>query len=154
MTERRLPRSEIDAAIDWTGRAVDCSHCPHRTLLEQTGCGPRWSCVQDRYARRIDRFFAMHPALANDYLSHPYFEVRAVAAKYTDLFRLPALLADPDETVRWSVAMRLPPRQLHKLSRDPDREVRIRVAARIDAAQLLQMIHDPDYYVRQIVARR
>jgi len=154
MTERPLPRSEIDAAIDWTGRPVDCSQCPHRALLEQTGCAPRWSCVQDRYARRIDRFFSMHPQLADDYLSNPYFEVRAVAAKYADLFRLSALLTDPDETVRWSVAMRLPTRQLHKLSRDPDREVRIRVAARIDATHLLQMIHDPDYYVRQIVARR
>jgi len=154
MTERSLPRDEIDEAIDWAGQPVDCANCVHRDLLLRGTCGLRWSCIQDRYARRIDRFFALNPERANAALSHPYFEVRAVAAKYADLFHLSALLNDPDETVRWSVAMRLPLGQLHKLSRDPDREVRIRVASRISPAHLYPMIHDPDYYVRQIVAKR
>ena len=67
------------------------------------------ACVMDRYAPRIDRFFAWNPQLANEHLEHPYFEVRAVAARHADVFRLVSMVRDPDETVRWSVAQRLPP---------------------------------------------
>ena len=147
--------AEVIRVMDGPLAPIDCvSVIAHEACPMEETCGLRWSCIQDRYARRIDRFFAMNPERANAALSHPYFEVRAVAAKYADLFRLSALLTDPDETVRWSVAMRLPLGQLHKLSRDPDREVRIRVASRISPAHLYPMIHDPDYYVRQIVAKR
>jgi len=154
MTDFPAATGAITETVDWTGRPTDCAACPHRDLLASQLCGPRWSCMQDRYAPRIDRFFAMNPERANAALTHPYFEVRAVAARHADLFHLAGLLNDPDETVRWSVALRLPLAQLRKLSRDPDREVRIRVASRIRPADLHAMIHDPDYYVRQIVAKR
>ena len=49
---------------------------------------PLRSCVHDRYAKRIDRFFGTNPNLAIQYINHPYFEVRAVAAKYLDLFHV------------------------------------------------------------------
>jgi len=32
-------------------------------------------------------FFKTNPVLANEFLSHPYFEVRVAAAKYADVFR-------------------------------------------------------------------
>ena len=38
--------------------------------------------------------------MTNEYLTHPYFEVRAVAAEYASDAYLPQLLNDPDETVR------------------------------------------------------
>lgn len=141
-------------AVDWQGGALDCAACPHRELLAAGRCKPAQACVADRYAKRIDRFFAWNPGLADTYLAHPYFEVRAVAAKHADLFHLPGLLADPDETVRWSVAQRLPQRYLMQLRQDRDREVRIRVAARLDPAELKSMLGDPDYYVRTVIARR
>ena len=144
--------TEIDESVDWLGAEVECVRCPHASLLDSKKCEPLRACVFDRYARRIDRFFDWNPELASAYLQHPYFEVRACAAKAADIFLLPALLNDPEEAVRWSAARRLPNRFLLKLRDDPHREVRIRVAQRLDAADLRPMIADVDYAVRQIVA--
>lgn len=150
-----MMRNEEDfAAIDWQGRPIDCNACPQRALFDAGRCRPAHACINDRYARRIDRFFRWNPTVGNDGLTHPYFEVRAISAKHADLFRLPALLADEDETVRWSAAQRLPGRYLEQLAADPHREVRIRVAQRLDPSRLGRMMHDPDYYVRAMVARR
>ena len=93
--------------LDWRGQPVDCAACAHQTLQAQGGCQPGRSCMQDAYARRIDRFFRAHRELAREQLRHPYFEVRAIAARYADPFQLPALLHDPDETVRLQVALRV-----------------------------------------------
>ncbi len=146
--------ADIDEAIDWQGCAISCEGCEHEGFLAQERCRPKHACVFDRYARRIDRFFAWNPELANRYLDHPYFEVRAIATKFADVFKLPALLADPDETVRWNAARRLPRRYLLDLRNDPHREVRIRVATLLDPRDLTPMIGDEDYYVRIVIARR
>lgn len=140
--------------VDWQGQAIDCSRCAYQSLREGGQCEPGRACVQDRYARRIDRFLRWNNHLANELLDHPYFEVRAIAVRFADVFRLPALIEDPDETVRLQLALRLPHRPLLKLRHDVHREVRIRVALRLDVSDLPSMQHDPDYYVRQIVARR
>jgi len=149
-------KTEIDEARDWRGLLLDCSGCERYPDQAEGRCRLGHACVHDRYARRIDRFFRWNPKLASDYIGHPYFEVRAVAAKYLDIFHLQRLLHDPDETVRQSVVLRLPPnsRQMKAMKADPDREVRIRVAQRIEMNELMSMANDPDYYVRQVVARR
>ncbi len=146
---------DLNEAIDWQGRPISCRGCSHENLLSEERCQPRHACVHDRYARRIDRFFDWNPGLANAYLTHPYFEVRAIAAKSADLFRLPAMLSDRDETVRWSAVKRLPMRYLLAMRNDPHREVRVRVAAAlIEPEDLIPMIRDDDYYVRLVCARR
>lgn len=142
---------------DWQGRPLDaaaCAACTYAALQAEGGCQPGRSCMQDVYARRIERFFRSNASLARDQLAHPYFEVRAIAARHADLFHLTPLLADPDETVRMQLALRLPQRQLLRLRDDPHREVRIRVAHRLDLAELAAMVRDPDYQVRSIVAQR
>lgn len=149
----RAPAGDIPVR-DWQGGPLDCAGCAHHALTLQGGCEPGHCCMQDAYARRIDRFFRRHPALAGQHLAHPYFEVRAIAARYADLFLLPRLRQDPDETVRLQVALRLPQGQLLALCQDPHREVRIRVAQRLDLAELGRLRHDPDYEVRTVVARR
>ena len=68
---------------DWEGRPLDCAACAHATLHAAGGCEPGRSCMQDAYARRIDRFFREHRELAAQHLDHPYFEVRAIAARHT-----------------------------------------------------------------------
>jgi hypothetical protein len=141
-------------SVDWLGRNLDCDSCVNQGLLAEGKCQLAFSCVFDRYAKRIDRFFRWNPGLANDYLEHPYFEVRAVASRSADVFRLVGLMHDPDETVRLHVALRLPQRLLAELRNDPDREVRIRVAQRLDASMLVEMVNDPDYFVRKLVAQR
>ncbi|HWJ20210.1 MAG TPA: 4Fe4S-binding leucine-rich repeat protein, partial [Geobacterales bacterium] len=146
--------ADIDEAIDWLGGAIFCDGCAHQDLLAADRCQPKHACVHDRYARRIDRFFDWNRDLANQYLDHPYFEVRAIATKWADVFRLPALLSDPEETVRWNAARRLPRRDLLDLRNDPHREVRIRVATLLDPPDLTAMMRDEDYYVRIVVARR
>ena len=95
-----------------TGRATRSIAKPASTsaLLGTGLCRPKHACVNDRYARRIDRFFNWNPALANAYVAHPHFEVRAIAAKHASVFLLPPLLDDPEETVRWNAARRLPKR--------------------------------------------
>jgi hypothetical protein len=147
--------------MDWQGQTLDaarCATCPHAAMRAELGtaegCELGHSCVQDVYARRIDRFFRSHRHLAGQHLGHPYFEVRAIAARYADLFQLTPLLRDPDETVRLQVALRVPQRQLLSLCDDPHREVRIRVAQRLEATQLSRLMHDPDYEVRSVLARR
>lgn len=150
----RAPAGDIPT-LDWEGHPVDCRHCEHQDLRAQPGgCEPGYSCMQDAYARRIDRFFRQHPERAGRHLRHPYFEVRAIAARHVDIFQLGALKDDPDETVRLQVALRLPQRLLTGMCGDPHREVRIRVAQRLDTAELSRLIHDADYEVRTVVARR
>ena len=134
--------------IDWHGAPITeatCANCEHAVLRARSACEPGRSCMRDVYARRIDRFFRSHPQLANAHLADAYFEVRAIAARYADIFRLAALMNDPDETVRLQVALRVPQRLLLTLRDDPHREVRIRVAQRIDPALLaglaLSLIH-------------
>jgi len=143
-----------EKALDWQGREVCCSGCVHRELTREDRCRQKHVCVQDRSPLRIEEFFKTNPGLANDFLEHPYFEVRAAAAKYADVFRLTALLNDEDETVRWNAALRLPRRFLLRLREDPHREVRIRVASHLESEELMPMMSDPDYFVRQVVARR
>lgn len=142
------------APLDWEGRPIDCGLCPYQSLQDLGQCAWGRSCVQDRYARRIDRFMRWNPKLANGLLTHPYFEVRAIAVRYADVFHLQPLIGDPDETVRLQLALRLPQRSLMNLRDDVHREVRIRVAYRLDLPALPSMQNDPDYYVRQIVAKR
>lgn len=155
-TGTRAPAGDI-VAMDWHGQALtesSCASCQYASLKASGGCELGHACMQDGYARRIDRFFRWHPELAKDNLKHPYFEVRAIAARYTEVFHLPGMIGDPDETVRLQLALRLPQRSLQKLARDAHREVRIRVAQRLDTDKLPAMVHDEDYGVRQWVARR
>jgi len=146
--------NEIEEAVDWQGAKVECAGCAHVGLNAEERCRLKHACVRDRYARRIDRFFDWNAALANDYLTHPHFEVRAIAAKHASVFRLPSLLDDPDETVRWNAARRVPKRLILKLRNDPHREVRIRIVSLLDDVELQTMMSDNDYYVRLVVARR
>ncbi|MBS0354775.1 MAG: LRV FeS4 cluster domain-containing protein, partial [Proteobacteria bacterium] len=44
--------------LGWQGEALDCSACAHTDLYAEAGCEPGRACVEDRYAKRIDRFFA------------------------------------------------------------------------------------------------
>jgi hypothetical protein len=127
-------------AMDWTGREVCCAGCVHRELRREEGCRQKHVCVQDRSPLRIEEFFKKNPGLAHEYLEHPYFEVRATAAKFADPFRLTALLDDEDESVRWNAALRLPHRFLLRLREDPKREVRIRVAAHLEGEELIPMM--------------
>ncbi|MGP8232075.1 MAG: 4Fe4S-binding leucine-rich repeat protein [Methylovirgula sp.] len=145
---------DIIEAVDWRGNAVDCQVCSHRDLKERGTCRPGHACVNDRYARRIDRFFNWNPALADSYVKHDHFEVRAIAAKHATVFLLPPLLDDPDEAVRWNAARRLPKRLITKLRHDPHREVRIRVVTLLEDGELIAMMDDPDYYVRLVICRR
>ena len=141
-------------AMDWQDQPLDCATCRNADLRAAGRCKPEHACAFDRYSKRIARFFSWNPATAEQYVNHPYFEVRAIIARYVNVFELQRLAKDPDESVRLSAALRLPQAQLRKLVGDPDREVRIRVAQRLDPAELGALIWDADYFVRSIVARR
>ncbi len=145
---------DIDEARDWRGDEIDCGACAHQALASAGRCRLKHACVQDRYARRIDRFFNWNPELADSYVAHPHFEVRAIAAKHASVFLLSPLLDDPEETVRWNAARRLPKQLVLRLRTDVHREVRIRIASLLDDSELLPMMADPDYYVRLVIARR
>lgn len=146
--------NDIGEALDWLGNEVNCLSCRHLSENAAGLCRLKHACVNDRYARRIDRFFTWNPSFGNSYIGHPHFEVRAIAARHADIFLLPPLLDDPEETVRWNAARRLPRRHVLRLRSDPHREVRIRIASLLDPADLAPMADDPDYYVRLVVARR
>ncbi|WFU80404.1 4Fe4S-binding leucine-rich repeat protein [Bradyrhizobium sp. CIAT3101] len=145
---------DIDEARNWQDDPIDCTRCAHVDLKTSGRCQPKQACINDRHAQRIDRFFDSNPELADSYLAHPYFEVRAIAAKFASLFLLPPLLADEDGTVRSSAVRRLPGRDVLHLQNDPCDEVRMRVATRLEGDELLLMAPDKYYYVRLVVARR
>ena len=145
---------DISETIDWRGEQIDCRACRHKDMAALGKCKLSHACVNDRYARRIDRFFNWNPELSNDYLKHEYFEIRAIASKRAAVFLLPALLDDAEETVRWNAARRLPKKHILKLRHDPHREVRIRIVSLLDDADLVPMLQDEDYYVRQVIARK
>ena len=48
---------DIDEALDWLGRPVDCKTCRYADRLAEGKCQPLKACVHDRYAKRIQRFF-------------------------------------------------------------------------------------------------
>ncbi len=148
------PHDEEPETVTWKGEAIDCAQCAHAPKRDQSPCQLGHACVQDRYARRVDRFFRWHPDTADAWLGHPYFEVRAIAARHANIFRLPDLMNDPDETVRSSVALRVPQKLLVRMAHDAHREVRIRVAQRLVPQLLLELWQDEDYGVRLWVARR
>lgn len=140
---------------DWQGHPLDteiCSGCDYAALQASGGCQRGRSCMQDVHARRIERFFRNQPSLAREQLAHPYLDVRAIAVRHADLFHLTPLIADPDETVRMQLALRLPKRLLLRLRNDPHREVRIRVAHRLELAELDAMVRDPEPDARQRAA--
>ena len=145
---------EIDETKDWQGKDVDCTTCAHEDMLATGKCRLSHACVNDRYARRIDRFFNWNPKLADQYVRHEHFEVRAIAAKHASVFVLLPLLHDPEETVRWNAARRLPKKHILELRHDQHREVRIRIVSLLEDADLVPMLQDPDYYVRLVIARR
>ncbi|MDO9199127.1 4Fe4S-binding leucine-rich repeat protein [Rhodoferax sp.] len=152
----RAPAGDIPSQ-HWQGGPVNCGVCCYadlRALPDVQGCEPGHACMQDAYARRIDRFFRWHPSLGDEQLTHAYFEVRAIAARHASVFRLTPLIDDPDETVRLQIALRLPLTQLARLANDPHREVRIRVAQRLAPLALATLRGDPDYGVRELVALR
>ena len=73
-------------ALDWQNQPFDCAGCAFTALREAGCCELKKACVNDRYALRIDRFFNWNPEAAKDCLTHPYFEVRAIAAKHVEVF--------------------------------------------------------------------
>lgn len=145
---------EGPAPVDWQGQALDCADCRFQARLEPGRCGLGWSCAHDRYAKRIERFFLLNRDLADECLTHPYFETRANAARVASVFRLPRLLDDEDAGVRAMAILRLPHTHAKRNVDDPDRRVRIAVAHRLGADGLVAMTGDADSYVRSIVARR
>ena len=149
--------SSVGAAaetVDWLGRPVCCGDCPHEVIRTQGHCDLGRICVRDRRARRIDRFFAANPGEAENYLAHPYFEARALAAKHASVFLLPPLLNDVEPDVRAMAAHRLPVNRIAGLRRDPDRKVRMVVAQRLQGAALIPLLGDADYAVRLVTVKR
>lgn len=145
------------SAQDPQGRpitAATCAACQHHAQRANGSCEPGRCCMQDVSAHRIDHFFRTHPPLANPHLQHPYFEVRAIAVRYADLFSLSALMNDTDLQVRLQVAARLKMPALWRMAQDPAPEVRRVLAARLPVALLDKLAADTDWTVRWEVAGR
>ncbi|XSC42254.1 4Fe4S-binding leucine-rich repeat protein [Bradyrhizobium sp. RDT10] len=145
---------DIDKALDWEGNRLDRTSCEHLALSETGGCRLKHACVNDRCPRGIERFFEWNPDLADRYLCHPHFEVRAIAAKFANVLLLPPLIDDPNEKVQWNAMLRLPRRYALQLRKHPHPELRKRVASLFDGEKLLPMASDEYYYVRLVVASR
>ena len=145
----------IIEAVDWRGNAVDCKSCSHRELRGAWPCRPGHACVNDRYARRIDRIFNWNPRWQTAMSSTIISRFARSLPNTRPFFSLPPLLDDPDEAVRWNTTRRLPKRMITKLRHDPHREVRVRGhVSLLEDGELVPMMDDPDYYVRLVICRR
>ena len=89
-----------NGVVDWTGKPFSCQECPHQAIREEGRCVLGRICVRDQRAKRIDRFFAANTGVVGEYLEHPYFEIRAIAAKHANVFMLPRIMRDKDPEVR------------------------------------------------------
>ena len=138
-----LPEDEFGAALDWRGKPIRCRECDHLKMNEEGLCKKGKACIRDRRARRVDRFLQENKSLADSYLDHPYFEVRACAAQYASVFRLVPLLDDPEPEVRAVATMRLPNDRIARMVDDEDSRVRVAAAARLKGKELMPLIHDP-----------
>ena len=118
---------------DWLGHPVSCTDCSYEETRAAGKCDLGRTCVMDRRGRRIDRFFATNPGQAERHLKHPYFEVRAIAARYASTFRLAPLIDDPEPDVRAIAALRLPLSRVAAMARDPEPRVRMALAQRLEA---------------------
>ncbi|WP_445219973.1 4Fe4S-binding leucine-rich repeat protein [Bradyrhizobium sp. Pa8] len=145
---------DFDMTRNWKGDQVNCACCAHIALNRAGRCQLKHACVNDRYARRVDRFFKWNAGLADAYLAHPHFEMRAIAARFANIFLLSSLLSDNDETVRWSAVRRLPKRYALRLRNDPHHEIRMLIATLLEGDELLPMASDEYYDVRLVVAGR
>ncbi|WFT97179.1 4Fe4S-binding leucine-rich repeat protein [Bradyrhizobium barranii] len=144
----------IDKALDSDGNRLDCASCEHLALNGTGGCQLQHACVKDRCPRVIERFLECNPDLADGYLKHPHFEVRAIAAKFASVSLLPPLIDDPNEKVQWNAMLRLPRHYVLQLRKHPHPELRKRVASLLDGEELMPMASDEYYYVRLVVASR
>jgi hypothetical protein len=144
---------EFGQALDWRGRVIKCRECDHFAMNSAGLCAKGKACIRDRRARRVDRFLGEHRELADSYLDHPYFEVRACAAQYASAFRLPPLLDDPEPEVRAITTLRLPADRNRRMAFDKDSRVRVAAAARLEGKDLMPLIGDPEYMVRMTAVR-
>ncbi|MBU3993392.1 MAG: FAD-binding protein [Alphaproteobacteria bacterium] len=149
-----MTEDDLAAALDWKGKPVRCRECEHLAINAAGLCAKGKACIRDRRARRVERFLRGNQELADHYLDHPYFEVRAGAARYANLFLLPPLLADPEAEVRAMATLRLPQERIKAMIHDPDTDVRIAAAARLTGRDLLPAIKDSAYMVRLTAVRR
>ncbi len=132
-----------------------CSHCRLRAdTLARGACAPGDACLVVDSGRQIDRFLARNREYAESCLDDPFWERRAIAARWAPAEAAMRLIGDHDETVRRAVASRLSGEALLRMAKDSDREVRVTVASRLPPAELERLMHDPDYAVRLQVARR
>lgn len=122
----------------------ECRLCPFRNKTLLAGlCIPADICVFVESGRQIDRFFRLNPEYAVQYLKDPFWERRAIAARYAPIKFLNDLINDEDEVVRRVIAYRLPPQQITCFINDPDREVRMTIADRIEFSHLEKLATDP-----------
>lgn len=147
----RAPAGDIPSQ-HWQGGPVNCGNCCYARLRALPG-EPGHACMQDVYARRIDRFFRWHPTRSYEQLTHAYFEVRAIAARHASVFRLPTMATDADRAVRMRVAQRLEMPALLRMAHDSEPEVRRIVAERLPAPLLSRLTSDADWRVRWEVAQ-
>ncbi|EIZ77328.1 LRV FeS4 cluster domain-containing protein [Novosphingobium sp. Rr 2-17] len=145
---------DIERALDWRGKVIRCRECDHSALNREGLCAKGKSCIRDRRARRVDRFLRENLTLADSYLDHPYFEVRACAAQYASVFHLPPLLDDPEPEVRAVTTMRLPADRIRQMAFDEDTRVRVAAAARLQGLDLMPLISDAEYMVRITAVRK
>ena len=61
------PMNDDPEPADWEGNSVDCARCENRNN-GSVRCAMGHACVQDRYARRVERFFHWNPRVADAWL--------------------------------------------------------------------------------------
>ena len=143
---------DIDEAIDWRGEAVDCASL-RASGLDASGHVPAWRTPASMIAMRGGSI-GSSTGIRRSPTAMSTIRISRCARSPPNtptVFLLPPLLDDPEETVRWNAARRLPKRYDHELRHDPHREVRIRVVPLLEDADLVPMMEDPDYYVRLVI---
>lgn len=164
-------------SIDWQAALTQAGDCPRHVILDDGPPNGQDEAFLAFLRNEIGTFLSDHLALADQCVDHPCTEIRAIAAGYVNIFKLSALLEDPDPIVRMVASRRLPHawmcrsrsnaprdagsptdrfqiRRLLAMLMNEDVEIRRAVVSSLPQEMLPLAAHDGDAAIRREVACR
>jgi len=137
-------------SIDWQAALTQVGDCPRHVILDDGPPNSQDEAFLAFLRNEIGTFLSDHLALANQCVDHPCTEIRAIAAGYVNIFKLSALLEDPDPIVRMVASRRLPDAWMCRSGGNIPRDVGSS-ADRFQIRRLLAMLMNEDIEIRRAV---
>ncbi|MBC7103313.1 MAG: hypothetical protein H5U13_08855 [Parvibaculum sp.] len=137
-------------SIDWQAALTQAGDCPRHVILDDGPSNGQDEAFLAFLRNEIGTFLGDHLALADQCVDHPCAEIRAIAADYVNIFKLSALLEDPDPIVRMVASRRLPDAWMCRSRGNVPLDT-ASSADRVQIRRLLAMLMNEDIEIRRAV---